>query len=102
MVIQTTSLIEDVRRFETSLLKFVENSHPGLLAEIAEKKTLTDEIKAGLKQVLEDFKAGLEEAIVQREQICAIPHRHEQRVQPHSQQPKDVSNAESSRHSPAH
>ncbi len=48
--------VEDVRRFETSLLKFVENSHPGLLADIAEKKSLTDEIKAGLKQVLEDFK----------------------------------------------
>jgi F-type H+-transporting ATPase subunit alpha len=48
--------IEDIRRFETSLLSFVENSHPGLLAEMAEKKTLTDEIKTGLKQVLEDFK----------------------------------------------
>jgi F-type H+-transporting ATPase subunit alpha len=48
--------IEDIRAFETGLLKFVENSHPGLLAEIAEKKSLTDEIKAGLKQVLEDFK----------------------------------------------
>ncbi|HEX6718949.1 MAG TPA: F0F1 ATP synthase subunit alpha [Pyrinomonadaceae bacterium] len=48
--------VEDIRRFETGLLKFVENSHPGLLADIAEKKTLTDEIKAGLKQVLEDFK----------------------------------------------
>jgi F-type H+-transporting ATPase subunit alpha len=48
--------IEDIRRFETGLLKFVENSRPGLLADIAEKKTLTDEIKAGLKQVLEDFK----------------------------------------------
>jgi len=48
--------VEDVRRFETELLKFVENSHPGLLADIAEKKTLTDDIKAGLKQVLEDFK----------------------------------------------
>src|SRR5829696_6766259 len=48
--------IEDVRRFDTGLLKFVENSHPGLLADIAEKKTLTDEIKAVLKQVLEDFK----------------------------------------------
>ena len=48
--------IEDIRNFETSLLKFVENSHPGLLADIAEKKSLTDEIKAGLKQVLEDFK----------------------------------------------
>jgi len=48
--------IEDIRSFETNLLKFVENSHPGLLAEIAEKKSLTDEIKAGLKQLLEDFK----------------------------------------------
>jgi F-type H+-transporting ATPase subunit alpha len=48
--------IEDIRRFETGLLKFVENSHPGLLADLAEKKSLTDEIKAGLKQVLEDFK----------------------------------------------
>jgi F-type H+-transporting ATPase subunit alpha len=48
--------IQDIRRFETSLLKFVENSHPGLLADIATKKSLTDEIKAGLKQVLEDFK----------------------------------------------
>ncbi|HKG61194.1 MAG TPA: F0F1 ATP synthase subunit alpha [Pyrinomonadaceae bacterium] len=48
--------IEDIKRFETGLLKFVENSHPGLLADLAEKKSLTDEIKAGLKQVLEDFK----------------------------------------------
>ena len=48
--------VDDVRRFETSLLSFVENSHPGLLNDIADKKILTDEIKAGLKQVLEDFK----------------------------------------------
>jgi len=48
--------VEDVRRFETGLLKFVENSNPGLLAAIAEKKSLTDEIKADLKQALEDFK----------------------------------------------
>ncbi|HJT26992.1 MAG TPA: F0F1 ATP synthase subunit alpha [Pyrinomonadaceae bacterium] len=48
--------LEDIKRFEASLLKFVESSHPGLLADIAEKKNLTDEIKAGLKQVLEDFK----------------------------------------------
>jgi F-type H+-transporting ATPase subunit alpha len=48
--------VEDVRRFETGLLKFVESSNPGLLAAIAEKKSLTDEIKAELKQVLEDFK----------------------------------------------
>jgi F-type H+-transporting ATPase subunit alpha len=49
--------IGDIRRFETSLLKFVENSHPGLLADIREQKSITEDIKAGLKQVLEDFKA---------------------------------------------
>jgi F-type H+-transporting ATPase subunit alpha len=48
--------VEDVRRFEANLLAFVENSHPGLLAAIADKKVLTDEIKADLKTVLEDFK----------------------------------------------
>lgn len=48
--------VEDVRRFESSLLQFVEKSNPGLLAAIAEKKSITDEIRADLKQTLEDFK----------------------------------------------
>jgi F-type H+-transporting ATPase subunit alpha len=48
--------VEDVKRFESSLLTFVENSHPGVLAAISEKKAITDEIKADLKQVLDDFK----------------------------------------------
>jgi len=48
--------VEDVRRFEAGLLKFVENSHPGLLQSIREKKSLTDEIKADLEQALKDFK----------------------------------------------
>src|SRR5437868_8716123 len=48
--------VEDVRRFEAELLKFVENSHPGLLQSIREKKSLTDEITTDLKQALSDFK----------------------------------------------
>ena len=48
--------VEDVRNFEAELLKFVENSHPGLLQSIREKKSLTDEIVSDLKQVLTDFK----------------------------------------------
>ncbi len=48
--------IEDVRDFEEALLKFVENSHPGVLHSIREKKSLTDEIIVDLKQVLSDFK----------------------------------------------
>jgi F-type H+-transporting ATPase subunit alpha len=48
--------IEDVRQFEAELLQFVENSHPGLLDSIREKKALSDEITADLKQALRDFK----------------------------------------------
>ena len=56
MVLPTTSPVEDVRSFEAELLKFVENSHPGLLQSIREKKNLTDEIKSDLQQALKDFK----------------------------------------------
>src|SRR4051812_11203607 len=48
--------IEHVRDFEAAILRFVENSHPGLLQAIREKKALTDEIKADLQQALKDFK----------------------------------------------
>jgi F-type H+-transporting ATPase subunit alpha len=48
--------VEDVRGFETELLRFVENSHPGLLQSIREKKSLTEEILSDLNQVLKDFK----------------------------------------------
>ncbi|HEY3167580.1 MAG TPA: F0F1 ATP synthase subunit alpha, partial [Candidatus Binatia bacterium] len=48
--------VENVRRFEADLLRFVENSHPGLLQTIREKKAISDEIKADLEQALTDFK----------------------------------------------
>jgi F-type H+-transporting ATPase subunit alpha len=48
--------VENVRRFEAELLRFAENSHPGLLQAIREKKAITDEIKADLQQALKDFK----------------------------------------------
>ena len=67
--------IEDIRRFETSLLKFVENSHPGLLADLAEKKTITDDIKAGLKQVLEDFKDNWGKESTTATDFAAAPAR---------------------------
>jgi F-type H+-transporting ATPase subunit alpha len=53
--------VEDVRTFEAELLRFVENSHPGLLQAIREKKSLTDEIKKDLEQVLRDFKENWSE-----------------------------------------
>ncbi len=65
--------VEDVRSFEAELLKFVENSHPGLLADIREKKTLTDEIKADLKQVLEDFKDRVAESSLRTDRFAVAP-----------------------------
>src|SRR4026209_45487 len=67
--------IENIKRFETALLKFVENSHPGLLADIAQKKSLTDEIKAGLKQVLEDFKHTWSKDPATATDLAAAPAR---------------------------
>jgi F-type H+-transporting ATPase subunit alpha len=48
--------VENVRRFEADLQRFIENSHPGLLQKIREKKAVDDEVKADLKQALADFK----------------------------------------------
>ena len=38
------------------MLKFIRNSHPGLVQAIREKKTLTPEITSDLELALKDFK----------------------------------------------
>lgn len=48
--------VEEIRKFEAELLSFVENSHPGVLQRIREKKAITDEIQKDLEQTLKDFK----------------------------------------------
>src|SRR5713226_1328923 len=48
--------IEDIRKFETELLRFIENSHPAVLQKLREKKAIDDEIKKDLEQSLKDFK----------------------------------------------
>jgi len=42
--------LEDVKKFEAVLAEFVENAHSELLARYARMKTLTDDIKAELRQ----------------------------------------------------
>jgi len=54
--------IDDIRRFETELQSFIENSHPGVLQEIREKKAITDDIQKDLEQSLKDFKDRWAEA----------------------------------------
>lgn len=48
--------VENVRKFEAELVRFIENSHPGLLQAIREKKAITDEIKADLQTAVTDFR----------------------------------------------
>ena len=47
--------VEDVRRYEDDLMRFLETRHPGVLSTIAEKKTIDDELKGALEGALKDF-----------------------------------------------
>jgi F-type H+-transporting ATPase subunit alpha len=47
--------VEKLRAYEDELYRFLDTRHPGVLATIAEKKILDDDIKAGLKAALEEF-----------------------------------------------
>jgi len=47
--------IEDVRRYEEELYRFLESRHPAVLNGIADKKNLDDALKASLEAALKDF-----------------------------------------------
>ena len=48
--------VEQIGKLESELLRFVENSRPGVLQSLREKKAVTDEIKNDLEQALKEFK----------------------------------------------
>ena len=48
--------VEQCRKFETELYRFVENSHRSLLDEIRTKKTLDDDLRNRMKNVIQEFK----------------------------------------------
>jgi len=47
--------VEQVGKFEAELLRFVENSRPGVLQNLREKKAVSDEIQTELDQTVKDF-----------------------------------------------
>jgi len=57
--------VEQVRRFEAELYRFVENAHPGILQQIREKKVIDDSLKAEIKNVLAEFKQRFTAAAAQ-------------------------------------
>jgi len=53
--------VTSLSRVETELAAFMKDKHGALLAEIREKKQITDEIKAKLSGALEEFKGIFKE-----------------------------------------
>jgi F-type H+-transporting ATPase subunit alpha len=47
--------IEDVRRYEEDLYRFLESRHAAVLSGIAEKKILDDDLKAALEKAVNEF-----------------------------------------------
>ncbi|NMC11304.1 MAG: F0F1 ATP synthase subunit alpha [Chloroflexi bacterium] len=50
--------LNEMRRWETSLLRFMESTHPDIRKDIAEKKRISDEIEPELKSAIETFTAA--------------------------------------------
>jgi F-type H+-transporting ATPase subunit alpha len=48
--------VDQVRRFEAELYRFVENAHPKILSDIREKKSIDDELKGRMSAALKEFK----------------------------------------------
>src|SRR5687767_12902165 len=49
--------VSDLKRFEEELVKFAEEAHPGMMNTLREKKSIDDDLKATMKEAVEDFKA---------------------------------------------
>jgi F-type H+-transporting ATPase subunit alpha len=50
--------VEDISRFQSEMMKFVQNAHPGVLNSMREKKAITDDIKSAMGQAVDDFKTS--------------------------------------------
>src|SRR5881398_1783141 len=48
--------VDQIKKFEAELLSFIENSHPGVLQALREKKAIDADIQKDLEQSLKDFK----------------------------------------------
>ncbi|MBA3631950.1 MAG: F0F1 ATP synthase subunit alpha [Acidobacteria bacterium] len=49
--------VEDLKRFEEELTSFIESSHPAVINTLRDKKAIDDDLKASMREAVEDFKA---------------------------------------------
>jgi len=64
--------VEECRTFESELMQFIENAHPGLLQRIREEKQLNDALRTDLTAAIKEFK---ERFMSERSQDAAAPAR---------------------------
>ena len=50
--------VEDLKRFESELVDYMRNAHPGVINTMRDKKNIDDTLKAQMKEAVEDFKAS--------------------------------------------
>jgi F-type H+-transporting ATPase subunit alpha len=50
--------VADLKRFEDEIFKFVEGSHPAVLETLRTKKTIDDDLKAAMREAVQDFKSS--------------------------------------------
>src|SRR5437588_5636843 len=48
--------VEDIKDFDAELVRFIENSHPGVLQALRQKKAIDADMQKDLEQSLKDFK----------------------------------------------
>ena len=58
LAISTAFLKAFALKEEEELFKFVENSHPAILNTLRDKKAIDDDLKATMKEAVEDFKSS--------------------------------------------
>ena len=49
--------VSDLKRFEEELTTFAKDAHPAVLNTMREKQSIDDDLKAAMKEAIEDFKA---------------------------------------------
>ncbi len=64
--------VEDIRGFEKGLYEYADTMNPGLLDEIMTKRVLDDQIKAGMKKLISEFK---ERFVAEKQQPAAAASR---------------------------
>ncbi len=48
--------VNAARRYEAEMMTFIENNHPGVLAEVRDKKAIDNDLQAKIKGALDEFK----------------------------------------------